>query len=258
MNKDGNTATVAVASSWMTSIQWLDGWKVISGALGYKWPAVWVAEPVRVDQWLSGQYGGILTCHEIVRSGRLHQPAHAMRFKAAHAVLRTLLSRETGVDPPAVCFEKGHHNKPLLFSPANDSIGFNLSYTENTVMIGLAHHSIGVDVEWLKRPLDVEDLLQACFSTREIAFIKSCKEEASLRFYTLWTRKEAILKLTGEGIGEHLPLFEVLDGTWDAEKSVIGGQPPDHIFLYSFRIGNDFIGSIATPAPISDLHFYKL
>src|SRR5690606_33945398 len=129
-----------------------------------------------------------------------------LRFKAAHTALRLLLGYATASDPAAVRFKKAHHNKPILEVPVDADIQFNLSYTENGAIIGLdTRQPIGVDIEWSQRPLAIETMLDACFSTDEIAYICAQPSEMHRRFFTLWTRKEAILKLTGEGIGEHLP-----------------------------------------------------
>ncbi|SKB55185.1 4'-phosphopantetheinyl transferase [Parapedobacter luteus] len=247
-----------VISTWLDETKWTDGWNIIQRGTQSGQPAIWVVDPSEANARLMGQYANILSREEILRSERFHQPAHATRFKVAHALLRLLLANSTGTSANTVHFEKGHHNKPLLSAQASSAMEFNLSYTAHKVMIGTAPHSIGIDIEWLQRPLDIEDMLTACFSTNEIAYIKSRTNDMLLRFYTLWTRKEAILKLTGEGIGEHLPHFEVLDGICEARKEVIGGQPPDRIFLYSFCIGDDFIGCVATPMPVNRFFLYRI
>ncbi len=201
----------------------------------------------------------LLSDEERLRASRFHHATHGVRFQAAHTLLRMLLARATDAAEQDVRLGKGHHNKPVLLHPHDAALGFNLSYTENQIMIGLHDRlPIGADIEWLLRPLDFEMMLQACFSNREIEFINSAGEGVHQRFFTLWTRKEAALKLTGEGINEQLPAFEVLDGENRARKEIMGGRPPDEIYLYSFPIGTDFIGSLALPARISTLWCYHL
>src|SRR5690606_33277913 len=104
----------------------------------------------------------------------------------------------------------------------------------------------------------IDDMLMACFSPEEIKFITARKDDMRHRFFTLWTRKEAILKLTGEGIGEHLPYFDVLDGTCVTKKRTIGGNTPDKIYLYSFRIDDDYLGCYAVPEPLEGISFFRL
>jgi len=247
----------AITSAWLEDVRWVDGWDVIQGAAEPSYPGIWVADPSATRLLLTNRYASLLSDEENTRADRFYQRAHAVRFKTAHILLRLLLAQLTATDPAVIRFEKGYHQKPTLASP-RASAEFNLSYTENRLMIGLDRQPLGVDIEWLSRPLDIDDMVKACFSDKEAAFITARGEGMLRRFFTLWTRKEAILKLTGEGIGAHLTAFEVLDGTCHTDKACIGIGPPDHIYLYSFAIGTDFIGCVATPAPVEPFSFYQL
>jgi 4'-phosphopantetheinyl transferase len=52
------------------------------------------------------------------------------------------------------------------------------------------------------------NLCHHCYNNREIAEIVASADPL-VSFTTLWTRKEAVLKLTGEGIDDNLPaLFD--------------------------------------------------
>lgn len=242
----------------MEAIQWQDGWKALQ-APDIRQPSIWLINPMQLHKRLAHQDEQVLSSEEISRAARFHRKDHMIRFKMAHMALRFLLGYLTDSDPADLRFEKGHHNKPRLKKAESADIQFNLSYTENRVMIGLnPKHPIGIDIEWIQRPLAIESMLEACFSKNEIAFIGSKKEEMHARFFTLWTRKEAVLKLTGEGIGEHLPHFEVLDGLCRAHKQVIGGQPPDYIHLYSVALEEGFLGCMASSDPIQQCFFYRL
>jgi|GEM_PF-665741 len=248
-----------IISTWLHDIQWQDGWKAMQEDARIRQPSVWVIDPNRFFRRLPIHGEQLLSSDEIAKAVRFYQTDHALRFKAAHTALRLLLGYTTTSNPAALQFEKVHHNKPRLETPANTGIQFNLSYTENRAMIGVdSGQPIGIDIEWSQRPLDIETMLAACFSANEIAFICAQKGELRQRFFTLWTRKEAILKLTGEGIGDHLPHFEVLDGVHRAKKQVIGGQPPDNVYLYSFSVEEGFIGCFASPIPVSQCLFYRL
>ncbi len=248
-----------ITSTWLNPVRWINGWNVLRGDDEIKQPSIWVIDSAAAHSRLADQYEPLLSTEEMTRGNRFLQAAHVIRYKAAHTALRLLLTRSTSSDPSAIRFANGYHHKPLLSVPPDSPIGFNLSYSENNAMIGLAYgYPIGIDIEWLQRPMDVNDMLSACFSDREITFITSSTEHVYHRFFTLWTRKEAILKLTGEGIGEHLPLFEVLDGVNVTEKKIIGRQPPSAVYLYSFAIGEGFLGCFAAPLPIEELFFYRL
>lgn len=248
-----------IISTWITEPQWTDGWPMIHRSDQVPRPSVWLIDPTHTHTVLGSPYDGILSEAELARAARFHQSVHRIRYKATHIVLRMLLAAGTHTDAADLHFHSGYHNKPNLLDDQDLSTTFSLSYTENKSMIGVAEGlAIGVDIEWSRRPIVIDDMLSACFSANEIDYITAQEDDMYRRFFTLWTRKEAILKLTGEGIGEHLPLFEVLDGSCITGKEIIGGHPPDRIYLYSFHIGDDYVGCYATSEPLDQLQFHQL
>ncbi|MEC3879916.1 4'-phosphopantetheinyl transferase family protein [Parapedobacter sp. 10938] len=252
----GNTTII---STWLDEPQWTDGWPIALGFHPVPRPSLWLIDPVLADTVLTNRYDDTLSNDERARAERFHQPAHQTRYKTAHTLLRVLLADATYTRAADLHFNGGHHNKPNLRNDLDRSITFNLSYTENKSLIGIADGTaIGVDIEWLQRPIVIDDMLPSCFSGNEIRYITSKKEGMHSRFFTLWTRKEAILKLTGEGIGEHLPLFEVLDGTCVTKKEIIGGHPPDRIYLYSFAMDDEYVACYATAEPLERLSCFRL
>lgn len=248
-----------IISTWITEPQWTDGWPMIHRSDQVPRPSVWLIDPVHTHAVIGDRCNQVLSEAELTRAARFHQSAHRIRYNATHTVLRMLLAAGTHADAADLHFHSGHHNKPNLSENQDLSITFNLSYTENKSMIGVAEgQAIGVDIEWSRRPIVIDDMLSACFSANEIDYITAQEDNMYRRFFTLWTRKEAILKLTGEGIGEHLPLFEVLDGSCITDKEIIGGHPPDRIYLYSFHISDGYVGCYATSASLDQLQFYLL
>ncbi len=248
-----------IISTSIDELQWADGWPILLGSHQVLRPSVWLVDPVRTHKRLANRYVHILHNDELARAARFHHPAHQVRYKTTHSVLRMLLASTTKINAENLRFVREHHNKPSLTTDQGGSIAFNLSYTEGKSIVGIADGTaIGIDIEWSRRPIGIDDMLEACFSANEINYITSQQHGMRSRFFTLWTRKEAILKLTGEGIGEHLPFFEVLDGSCVAEKKTIGGNPPDRIYLYSFHFGDGYVGCYATSEPLNRLPVYQL
>jgi 4'-phosphopantetheinyl transferase len=69
---------------------------------------------------------------------------------------------------------------------------------------------VGVDVERIRPMRDADRIAERFFSAREAeAFCKVPPAEQDAAFFSLWTRKEAWLKATGDGISESLSKFEV-------------------------------------------------
>ena len=85
----------------------------------------------------------------------------------------------------------GKYGKPLT-----QGKNFNVSHSENYVMLAESENAIGVDIEELRDDI-TSDLIEAGFTKRE----KSCIGNSPLRFYILWTRKENLLKCIGTCFG---------------------------------------------------------
>ena len=131
----------------------------------------------------------------------------ALRFKhlsgqrecaTAYLLLADALQTEYGITevPP---FAYTEHGKPYL--PDYPHLHFNLSHCSHAVLCALDDQPIGADVESIRaaRP----GLLRYTMSEAEQALITS-SPQPDRTFTTLWTRKEALLKLTGEGVGSEM------------------------------------------------------
>jgi 4'-phosphopantetheinyl transferase len=70
--------------------------------------------------------------------------------------------------------------------------------------------ALGVDVEVIRDIKDMRTVAQHSFSEDEFARWSDLDESERLAaFYRCWTRKEAVLKATGEGIAHRLKAFDV-------------------------------------------------
>jgi 4'-phosphopantetheinyl transferase len=77
------------------------------------------------------------------------------------------------------------------------------------IAFGMAH-GVGVDIEKIRADVDTAALSERFFSLRERAGLKQLAEELRVPgFFACWTRKEAFLKATGEGLSFPLADFSV-------------------------------------------------
>lgn len=80
---------------------------------------------------------------------------------------------------------------------------FNISHTLNAIVVGISNCSIGIDVEQI-RPAKLK-MAHRFFCDAEIEYVYSGRKDTQeLRFFEVWTRKEAIVKYKGTGIREPL------------------------------------------------------
>ena len=151
---------------------------------------------------------------------------------AAFLLLQEALAKEYGIPaPPVLAF--GPHGKPFLRDYPH--IHFNLSHCSRAALCVVGDAPVGCDVETVTPPLD-RDLLDHCCHPRERKAILAA-ERPEVAFCTLWTRKEAFLKWTGEGLTDHLPdLLFSPDAAAARFRSVVS---PNATFVYTLCQGKN-------------------
>lgn len=142
----------------------------------------------------------LLSPEEIDRSRRFARPELVLRYVVAHGLLRLVLSRETGVPLTALRLISGPAGKPVL-APEHPPLAFNLSHSEDHVVIGTSSANIGVDIEAIRPLPDEEAVAGVMMTAGEYARWQVLQSEERLRyFYWVWTIKEACVKESGEGL----------------------------------------------------------
>lgn len=131
----------------------------------------------------------------------------AMRFKrehgrrecvAAYLLLMEGLRKEYGITECPV-FEYAADGKPRLHGLPG--VEFNLSHCREAAVCAVSSAPVGVDVETVRPFKDA--LARYVLSAGEYAAVTAAARP-DVEFIKLWTRKEALLKLTGEGIRSDL------------------------------------------------------
>jgi 4'-phosphopantetheinyl transferase len=153
-----------------------------------------------------------LSVEELARAKRFKFDVHRNRFIAGRGALRAILGKTLGASPATLRFEYQTNGKPELAGEfASAGIHFNVTHTEDLALVAVTRVGrIGVDVEGVRAIKNADELVARFFSPRENeTFQKVPEEEKPAAFFNLWTRKEALLKATGEGITRSLSLVEV-------------------------------------------------
>jgi len=141
---------------------------------------------------------------------------------AAYLLLCEALAKEYGITERPI-FEYGEHGKPSIIG--HPDIHFNLSHCHEAAICYVSDRPVGVDVESV-RPLK-EGLMNYTMNDDEIAQIREA-DQPSLQFIRFWTMKEALLKLTGEGINDQLKdVLRRSDVQWHTTVS------PSRQYVYS-------------------------
>lgn len=154
-------------------------------------------------------FRALLSPDEAARAARFATEALRARCALRRGLLRHLLGRVVGRDPAALAFAYGPMGKPSL--PGGPA--FNLADCKDHVLIAIAPHEtveLGVDVERLRSVPDAAGIAERFFAPEEraafAALPEALRDEA---FLNGWTRKEAFIKATGQGLSTPLDRFAV-------------------------------------------------
>jgi 4'-phosphopantetheinyl transferase len=199
------------------------------------------------------RFESCLSMDERERASRFHFEQHRNRYVAGRGWLRELLSAYVDVSPEKISFDYGPHGKPALSGQsAQAGIEFNLSHSDSIALAGVTRAGpLGLDIECVKALADMDELVKRFFSKRESLLFKQLKREEQLAgFFNLWTRKEAWLKATGQGISQYLNRVEVsfLPGQTARLLELPEGFTPAHQWsLYDLDPGYGLKGALAIP-----------
>jgi 4'-phosphopantetheinyl transferase len=152
----------------------------------------------------------LLDGSETARWHRFRRPETRRLFAAAHALLRTALSRYAAVDPRDWRFTEGPHGRPDLSGPET-GLSFNLTHTDGLAACAIARGlSVGIDAERPDRRLDLDGMMRVAFAESERAQVQAAApERKSEVFFGIWTLKEAYIKARGLGLALPLKSFSV-------------------------------------------------
>jgi 4'-phosphopantetheinyl transferase len=154
----------------------------------------------------------ILSADEIARANRFHFERDRLHFVRCRSALRRLLGDYLEIPPADVRFKYLANGKPDVESNQNSrALQFNVSHSGELALIAFcARHRIGIDIEKVRQDVDTASLAERFFSMRERESLKSLPVQLRIAgFFACWTRKEAFLKSTGEGLSFPLSDFSV-------------------------------------------------
>jgi 4'-phosphopantetheinyl transferase len=151
-----------------------------------------------------------LNPEERMRAERFRFASDRIEYTVCRGALRSLLARYLGADACRLSFAYSERGKPRLAGECVPSgLEFSVSHTSGAAVLAITRgHPVGVDTERVRPLADFRVLVQACFTAEEQDELWNLpKTTQSRAFFAGWTRKEAILKATGEGL--HRPLRSV-------------------------------------------------
>lgn len=184
---------------------------------------VWLQAPDAIVERLQP----LLSPDERQRASRFKLEHLQCSFTLARGALRILLGQYLGAAPAAVAFRYGSKGKPALATPLS-GLQFNASHSGALALFAFTmDREIGVDVESVRPMPDREDIARRFFCAEETAELMSLPHDQRDRgFFQCWTRKEAYIKATGEGLSAPLDAFRVTFRPGEPARMVHLGRDP--------------------------------
>jgi 4'-phosphopantetheinyl transferase len=195
-----------------------------------------------------------LSASERNRAERFQFERDRNRFIVRRGLLRGILGRYLNLDPARLSFTYESRGKPTLAGSMDaPTIHFNLSHSEGLALFGVTRSApFGIDLERVRPMPDPDQIAAKFFSARENVVLNALPAEQRIEgFFNCWTRKEAYLKATGQGIADALPEVEVsLTPGQPAQLLSVAGDAQEASLwsFYALAPAPGYIGALAAKA----------
>lgn len=196
---------------------------------------------------IQNMYTEILSDLEINKAKRYLRSEDFKGYVVGKYFLRKTLSKLLNQSPESIEFNTAANKKPCV-----RGVEFNLSRSADMVAVALSTMPIGIDTEFIQEGFSYDMMLDDCFSKAEQSMIKNESHPLST-FYTLWTRKEALLKASGKGLNSDYSLNQI---------EVIQSDPLLHhghsYLLTSSLLFDQYILSVAKNSSLEKIHYWYI
>lgn len=194
---------------------------------------------LKVYKDIESNYKNVLSKNELNKAKLFKVQKDLERYVIGKYFTRLLVGVQLGIKPCEVTFIEIENKKP-----ATTNINFNISHSGNLILLALSNSVMGIDVECINPSFNFENLLIQCFKPSELLHINSRSD-----FYVFWTRKEAIIKATGEGLIDDLHDIDCTQNRIFRQKKTY--------FLHTAYLNEDHIYSLAYTGNVKNLKFWN-
>lgn len=136
----------------------------------------------------------------------------------SHLLARCEVSKDRGIPFNEVAFSHNEHGKPYI---ENDNYHFSISHSDNLIAFVWHTSPVGIDVQKMKTSVSPAVRF---FTKNEQNYISNDPS----RFFEIWTKKEAYVKMLGTGLRQPLSTFDVLT---EPVKSMLFSTSFDNFYL---------------------------
>lgn len=127
---------------------------------------------------------------------------HQTQFVVSRGYLRFLLGQYLGQPAGEIEILYAELGKPYLSPRSRPNVHFNISHSGEYALLAFSiTHELGIDIERHDPGAIDEGLLRQCLTAPEkLIYEQALPEEKTEFFFDTWARKEAYMKLLGDGL----------------------------------------------------------
>jgi 4'-phosphopantetheinyl transferase len=200
---------------------------------------------------LPGLELGMLDSQERSRAQRYRLAADRDRFLLGAVLLRAAGSHHLGIRPADLSVDRtcprceSQHGRPVL---AGSGLHASVSHSGHVVAVAITGAGpVGVDVE-AGRAIDFSAVTDSVCTPAERACVTGLGD-----FYAYWTRKEAVLKATGEGLRRPMTDLSMMPPSCPPVLLALGSGPAPACRMADISVGDGYHSAVAvlTALPVA-------
>lgn len=197
----------------------------------------------------------LLSEDEVNRAKRFKFPLHQQRFIIARGLLRKILSLYTNIPAKDIRFIYGERGKPYI---SDNRLQFNVSHSHDMAVYALTGPAeIGIDIEKIE-PEFKNSVAKRFFSEQEYQQLMDLPENKRTKaFYRIWARKEAIIKLIGQGLYVPLNNFSISSANQAESVSFVYQEKEYHYYFQSFQANPAYEAAFATESRAEKIIYWQ-
>lgn len=206
---------------------------------------------------------GFLSSSELDRSEKFKFENDKYRYITSRSVLRNIIGKLLSLDPKLIKFLTNEFGKPFLDPAEYSNLKFNLSHSGDQIVYAFCLNTdVGIDIEYINYSINHIELANSFFTANEINFLLNSADEKNNieKFFSIWTRKEALLKSIGTGLMPDIKTIDVLEDqiNLDIFLPEFKNHNTKTVFISEILIHKDYKTAIASAGNINSIQIEKI
>lgn len=178
------------------------------------------------------EHGRCVVAYRAIEAGDSGQIGHVYKTEhdAAYALLAKVLQEQFGVELSEFEIVKGEHGKPYF---KDSDIYFNVSHCRGMCVCAVARGmEVGVDAENIRAYR--ANVAGRIFNEAELATLENAADKDEF-FFRVWTFKESVVKLGGEGLSWGAKELDYFNNDFDVAQHKVMCGDAEYIISIAMR-----------------------